>query len=177
MHPLLVSEIALGRQADLRREAVPLRVRALGPADRALVEAGFRTLSATTILARFLGFVKMSPRLMSWVDELDDRQRIAVGASHALSGAPLGLARCVRDARDSTRADVAVTVLDRWQGRGVGTALMAELARRAAAVGITTFDATVFADNRAARRLAAGVGEPQVSRTGGGVTSLEIRLG
>jgi GNAT superfamily N-acetyltransferase len=157
-------------------ERVPLRVRELGPADRGLVEAGFRGLSPATILARFLGLVKMSPRLFTWVDELDGRERIAVGATHALSGAPLGLARCVRDARDPTRADVAATVLDRWQGRGVGTALMAELARRAAAEGVTTFDATVFADNRAARRLAARVGDACTMSTGRGVASLEVRI-
>jgi GNAT superfamily N-acetyltransferase len=92
------------------------------------------------------------------------------------SGAPLGLARCVRDARDPTRADVAATVLDRWQGRGVGTALMAELARRAAAEGVTTFDATIFADNRAARRLAAGLGDASSASSGSGVTSLEVRI-
>jgi GNAT superfamily N-acetyltransferase len=159
-----------------RHEDVPVRLRVLDPSDRDAVEEGFRSLSAATIRARFLGIVKMSPRLLSWVDELDGRERIAVGASHALTGAPLGLARCVRDRRDPTRADVAVTVLDRWQGRGVGTALMAELVSRAAAVGVTTFDATVFADNRAARRLAAGAGEARAGSTRRGVTSLEVRI-
>src|SRR3954471_1349875 len=106
-----------------KRETVPLQVRELGPADRGLVETGFRGLSVATIRARFLGLVKMSPRLFTWVDELDGRERIAVGAAHALSGAPLGLARCLRDGRAPPRPDVAATVLDRWQGRGVGTAL------------------------------------------------------
>src|SRR3954462_8457372 len=135
-------------------EKVPLRVRELGPGDRGLVEAGFRKLLPASVRARFLGLVKMSPRLFTWVDELDGRERIAVGAAHALLGAPLGLARCVRDAREPTRADVAATVLDRWQGRGGVPALLAELAQRAAAEGVSTFDATIFAYNRAARRLA-----------------------
>src|SRR3954452_2925396 len=113
----------------------------------------------------------MSPRLFTWVDELDGRERIAVGAAHALSGAPLGLARCVRDARDPTRADVAATVLDRWEGRGVGTALMAELARRAAADGVKTFGATIFAANRPARRRAASVAAPCSVPTGRAVAS------
>src|SRR3954452_18389114 len=175
-----------------RYEKVPLRVRELGPADRGLVEAGFRRLLPASVRARFLGLVKMSPRLFTWVDELDGRERIAVGATHALSGAPLGLARCARDARGPprsdggaalpapshgpTRADAAAPVLDRWQGRGVGTALMAELARRAAAEGVTPFDATVFADNRAARHLAASVGDAKTVSTGRGVTSLEVRI-
>jgi GNAT superfamily N-acetyltransferase len=159
-----------------QHETVPVRVRDLGPADRELVESGFRGLSKASIRARFLGLVKMSPRLFTWVDELDGRERIAVGAAHALSGAPLGLARCVRDARDPTRAEVAATVLDRWQGRGVGTALVAELASRAAAEGVTTFDATVFADNRAAHRLASSLGDACGKPTGRGITSLEVRI-
>jgi GNAT superfamily N-acetyltransferase len=155
---------------------IPMQIRQLHPADRNLVEAGFRGLSVASIRARFLGLVKMSPRLFTWVDELDGRERIAVGASHAFSGAPLGIARCVRDPRDPTRADVAATVLDRWQGRGVGKALVAELAQRAAAEGVTTFDATVFADNRAARRLATSLGDACAKSTGRGVTSLEVRI-
>src|SRR5439155_810023 len=150
---------------------LPIQVRPLDPGDRAHVEAGFRALGTATIRARFLGLVKASPRLFSWVDELDGRERIAVGASHGDTGAPLGLARCVRDADDPSRAEVAVTVIDEWQGRGIGTALMAELASRAAAEGVTTFAGTVFADNGRARRLAAKLGDACTGVVSRGVVS------
>jgi GNAT superfamily N-acetyltransferase len=156
--------------------AVPFRMRALGPADRERVEAGFDQLSEATVRARFLGNVKASPRLFAWVDELDGRDRIAVGASHAVSGAPLGLARFVRDADDPTRADAAITVIDGWQRRGVGTALIEELARRAARVGITTFSATALAENHGVRGLARNLGDTSIGPASRGVVSLDVRL-
>jgi RimJ/RimL family protein N-acetyltransferase len=188
MHPLVTHQLALHHQDDVAREAiaargatatsnpVPFRLHALGPPDRRRVEAGFDRLSEATVRSRFLGPVKATPRLFDWVDELDGWDQIAVAASHAESGAPLGLARFVRDEHDPTRADVAITVIDGWQRRGVGTALMEKLARRAAAVGITTFSATAFAENHGARALARKLGRIRMGPTGRGVMSLDIRI-
>ena len=41
-----------------------------------------------------------------------------------------GLAHLVEDPADPASADIAVTVLDDWQGRGVGTALVSALMQR-----------------------------------------------
>jgi GNAT superfamily N-acetyltransferase len=189
MHPLLTHHLAQLRRDDVRREViaarggrtanghpVPFRMRALGSEDRKRIEAGFGQLSEATVRARFLGNVRATPRLFAWVDELDGRDRIAVGAAHAESGAPLGLARFVRDAHDATRADVAITVLDGWQRRGVGTALIQELARRAARVGVTTFSATALAENHGARELARKVGDTRIGPASRGVVSIDIGI-
>jgi GNAT superfamily N-acetyltransferase len=187
MHPHLTHQLALLRQEDLRREATgagsgktsatpaPCRIRMLGPDDRHHVEAGFAQLSEATVRARFLGPVKASPRLFAWVDELDGRDRIAVGASHAESGAPLGLARFVRDADDPSRADVAVTVIDGWQRRGVATALMEELARHAARVGIRTFSATTLGENHGALALARKLDGDHIGSVSRGVVTLAFK--
>jgi RimJ/RimL family protein N-acetyltransferase len=118
--------------------------------------------------------VKPRPQLFSWVDELDGHGRVAVGASHAESGAPVGLARYVRYRNDPSRAELAVTVVDAWQKRGVGTALLAEIARHAARAGITTFCATAFAENRGARALVATLGAPRFGPVRSGVVSFEV---
>jgi GNAT superfamily N-acetyltransferase len=151
-----------------------LRIRSIGPADRDRVEAGFRRLSDATIQARFLSKVKPGPRLFAWVDELDGVERVAVGASHAESGELLAVARYVRCRDDRSSAELAVTVLDGYQRRGVGTALLADVARRAAQAGITTFCATAFAENRGARALAATLGAPRFGPVRSGVVSFEI---
>ena len=50
-------------------------------------------------------------------------------------------------------ADIAVTVVDDWQGRGLGTELLARLADRARHEGIHRFTALVAAENVAVARL------------------------
>src|SRR4051812_9271375 len=155
---------------------IPMRIRPLGPGDRKHVAAAFDRLSPATVNSRFLGPVKARPALFAWLDELDGRSRIAVGAAHAESGEPLGVARFVRDPRDPSRAEIAVTVVDEWQRRGVGTALLAELARRAAAVGVECFTSTLAAQNRAAIALLRTVAEPHFGPVLSGVTSAEVWL-
>src|SRR3954470_4337469 len=146
-----------------------IRIRPLGPGDRARVTEGFDRLSPATVNARFLGPVKARPALFAWLDELDGRSRIAVGAAHAESGEPLGLARLVRDPRDPSRAEIAVTVVDEWQRQGVGTALLAELAQRAARVGVESFSATLSAENRGAIALVRTFARPRLGPVSGGV--------
>jgi acetyl coenzyme A synthetase (ADP forming)-like protein len=49
--------------------------------------------------------------------------------------------------RDPASAEVAFTVADEHQGRGIGTRMLEQLAERAATVGIERFVATVMGDN------------------------------
>jgi ribosomal protein S18 acetylase RimI-like enzyme len=69
----------------------------------------------------------------------------------------------IRYADDWEAADVAVTVIDEWQHKGVASALLAELLRRRP-VGVTRLVTTVTADNLASlamlRRLGPTVAEP-----------------
>ena len=51
--------------------------------------------------------------------------------------------------RDPTTAEVAFTVADDQQGRGIGTRMLEQLAQRAAAVGIERFVADVMGENAA----------------------------
>ena len=58
-----------------------------------------------------------------------------------------------RDPGDPGAAEIAVTIADEWQGRGLGTALLTRLSDRARQEGIGRFTATVSADNVAMTRL------------------------
>ena len=70
----------------------------------------------------------------------------------------IAVARYVRLAEDPTIAEPAVTVLDEYQGRGIGTALLVALARSARAHGIEAFRAHVLADNTPMVHLLRGLG-------------------
>ena len=80
--------------------------------------------------------------------------------NHA-DGRGVGIARYVRCADDPQAADIAVTVVDGWQRRGLGTELLRLLCDRARQEGICRFTAEVAADNAAVlallRNLSAGL--------------------
>jgi len=66
----------------------------------------------------------------------------------------VGIARYIRNADDPQAAEIAVTILDDWQGRGLATELLARLSDRARQEGIRRFTALADADNVA---VAAGL--------------------
>jgi RimJ/RimL family protein N-acetyltransferase len=72
---------------------------------------------------------------------------------HAVTGRGVGVARYIRDPNDVDCAEVAITVVDEWQRRGLGSELMARLARRAQNEGIRRFSALIAADNVAVLAL------------------------
>jgi len=59
-----------------------------------------------------------------------------------------------------------VTVVDAWQGRGLGSALLARLSERAIEVGIEYFTAEVLAENRAALALLPELGRVESESLG-----------
>ncbi len=93
----------------------------------------------------------------------DDKDRVREAFAHlsptSRHGEPeLGVARYIRLENDPTVAEVAVTVLDSHQGRGLGTLLLALLARSAREHGIETFRAYVLEDNTAMIRIVSDLG-------------------
>jgi RimJ/RimL family protein N-acetyltransferase len=87
----------------------------------------------------------------------------------------VGIARYIRQPGDPQTAEIAVTVVDGWQGRGVGTELIRRLSRRAWRAGVRRFTAVATADNVAAVRLLRTLGARAVRR-GAGAVEYEITL-
>ena len=59
----------------------------------------------------------------------------------------MGVARYVRDPERRDSAEIAVAVLEQWQGQGVGKALVRRLADRARDEGIAQFTGLMLSDN------------------------------
>ena len=140
----------------------------LRASDRDAVREGFERLSEQTRFHRFLAAVPhlTDTMLDPLVDEVDgiDHGALALGIlDEDGNGVPAGIARMIRYSEDREAADVAVTVIDEFQRRGVATALLAELMRRRPA-GIKRLVTTVTADNAASlamlHRLGPTVAEP-----------------
>jgi GNAT superfamily N-acetyltransferase len=163
-----------GSIADERGEVVSfpdgarIVIRPIEPADSADLAAAFRRLSA---LSRFRVFGeridRLSPEQLLELTHVDHESRETLVALDAATGEGVGLARYVRVPDDPARAEVRCTVLDGWQHRGVGSALVERLAAGARAAGIERCTAVILLGNEPARRLLAHVAEETSERWDG----------
>jgi ribosomal protein S18 acetylase RimI-like enzyme len=145
------------------------------------VGAAYEGLSEKTRTRRFLASVlhlteTMLDHLVDDVDGVDHvaLALVAVGDDHV--GVPTAIARMIRYPDDPTAADVAVTVADRWQGRGVATVLIDELLRQRPR-GVCRIVTTVSADNQASLALLRRMGSVVVIPDGAGQLDVTVELG
>jgi RimJ/RimL family protein N-acetyltransferase len=135
------------------RDGSRVLVRPVRRSDAPLLADGFARLSAKAIEQRFLApRSRLSAAELRYLTDVDHYDHEAIGALD-LAGAGVGIARYIRSRRDRRSAEVAVTVVDAWQGRGLGAELTRRLADRARQAGISTFTALVTAENAAAAGL------------------------
>ena len=165
-----------GRPVVLRDGSTVL-IRQVHSADAPLLADGFARLSARSRQLRFLTPKKeLSPAELRDFTDLDHHDHEALGALDHADGRGVGIARYVRDADDPQAAEIAVTIIDDWQGLGLGTELVAQLSERARSEGIRRFTALVAADNPAMAGLLRNVRAELVGREPGAL-QYEITLG
>ncbi len=144
------------------RDGSTVRVRPVRPDDLQALTALLRDLSPDARRYRFFGQVDLegAARAMAVGGGPEDHALVA------LTGVPeriIGHAQYLRDPR-SRVAEVAFTVADAFQGRGLGTLLLAHLAEHAHAAGVEELDAEVMADNRRMIDMFRGSGFPVILR-------------
>ena len=165
-----------GRPVRLRDGSAVL-IRPVRPADDGLLADGFARLSDRSRRMRFLGSKEaLSAAELRYFTDVDHRDHEALGALDHARGGGVGVARYVRDGDDPRTATIAVTVIDDWQGRGLGTELLARLSERARQEGIGRFTAAVSADNAAMAGLLRNFGGDLVRREFG-TLEYEVELG
>jgi nucleotide-binding universal stress UspA family protein/GNAT superfamily N-acetyltransferase len=151
-------------------------IRQVRPGDKPLLVGGFERLSAESRYRRFLAHMsELSDEELAYLTEVDHSSHEALGALEPESGEGLGIARYIRSEEDPERAEVAVAVVDDWQNRGLGRALLERLSDRAREEGISRFSAVVQADNQRALALLEQLGRSERS-SGEGEVELDIAL-
>ena len=131
----------------------PLRIRDLGPADEPLVDQLHAALSPRSQYQRFHGAKpRLTPRERRYLASTDGRDHVALVALDTV-GAPVAIGRFVRLRGRPEAADIAAEVADGRQSQGIGSDLVHRLARRAAAVGVSRFTATVLSETGLRRSL------------------------
>jgi RimJ/RimL family protein N-acetyltransferase len=148
--------------------------------DRAQLAAEFEHLSPESQRRRFLAPVRhLSDAMLDHlVDDVDGIDHVAlVLCAETTPGVydPVALARIVRYADVTDAADLAVTVKDEWQGRGVATALLEALVR-ARPVGVGRIVTEVLKDNPASLAMLRRIGEVSLEDEGNGVYGVVVEL-
>ncbi len=159
------------------RDGVPFTIRPISPADKEALVSGFERLSSRSRYRRFLGGVAhLTPSEVAYFTEVDHRDHEALVAISG-DGEMIGVARYVRLAERPRAADLAITVADRWQGRGIGTMLLRRLAQRATSAGVDVFVATCLASNHEVMDLLEELGAGATARReDAGVVTIEVEL-
>jgi len=158
------------------RDGSAVLIRQVHSADAPLLADGFARLSARSRQMRFLSPKKaLSPAELRYFTDVDHHDHEALGALDQANGRGVGIARYVRDASDPQAAEIAVTIVDDWQGRGLGAELLSQLSDRARQEGIRRFTALVTAGNTAMTRLLRNINAEFV-RYGPDTVEYEIAL-
>jgi protein lysine acetyltransferase len=138
-----------------------VRIRAIRPHDKEELSAALAHLSPESVHSRFLSAKPdFSPAELRYLTEVDGWDHVALVASPVDDPeAIVGVARCVRDIHEPDTAEFAITVVDAWQGLGLGTQLAEALVERALVRGITRFTTTTLADNYAVQHVIASIAQ------------------
>ncbi len=132
-------------------------------------------LSPRSLYFRFFAVPDKDRARADYLAHVDYVVRYALVAEVARTLA--GVARWERDLADGTRAEVAFTVADDLQGKGLGSLLFRRLATLARARGITTFEAEVLPDNEKMLRVFERSGLARTSRPDPPALHVTIALG
>lgn len=135
--------------------------RGVRPDDKDRLASGLARLSPESRYLRFFRHVDhLTDVELRYLTEVDFRDHFAwVATLPGLPGEPgAGVARWIRLRDAPAEADAAVTVVDEYQHRGIGTALLWLLARSAIERGVEAFRVTVLGQNRRILDLLQGFG-------------------
>lgn len=136
-------------------------VRGVADSDASALQTWFAALSDTSRAFRFLRpYPELSADDVHLFTHPDHVSHEAIGALDVTCDLPrpAAVARHFRLASDPTSAEIALTVVDAYQGRGLGTLLLGLLAQIAADAGIRSFLALVGRDNHVMIRLLRDLG-------------------
>lgn len=155
-------------------------IRLVRPEDKALIRATWHELSSESRYRRFLTSKDhLSDAELRYLTEIDQQDHFALGAETTSPSGPvgLGIARFIRNKDRPDTAEAAIVIADRFQGRGLGRALLGRLVMAARERGIAYFSCDVLASNEAMRQFLRDLVPRRVEHSDGETVEIEIPLG
>ena len=156
-----------------------VQVRPIVPEDEPLLHEALAAMSQRTVYFRFLSPLKrMSDALAHRLAVVDYNDRFAlVATTHKPGGKEriIGVARYDRVPKTEV-AETAVAVVDEFQRRGLGSALMSILGKVARDHGINTFTLIVLPENQQMLGLLRKMSWIHRAKLSGGVYDISFEL-
>jgi RimJ/RimL family protein N-acetyltransferase len=141
-------QAACGRQVTLSDNGV-VDVRPLERRDREGLADAISRLSPESRYLRFANAKPhMSSRELDFLVDVGRREHRALLAVDPATGRGVAVVRYVQLQAEQSVAEVAATVSDDWQGRGLGSAMVAQLIEQARDDGFSALRASVLAANK-----------------------------
>ena len=176
---MVVGSVGFAPRAVELRDGTKVHVRPIAPEDEPLLHEAVAAMSERTVYFRFFSPIKrMSDAMAHRLAVVDYNDRFAIVATtHRPTGKEriVGVARYDR-ARGTEVAEVAVAVIDEFQRRGLGSLLLAELARVGREHGIRTFSLIVLPENREMLGLLRKMGWIHQAKLVGGLYEISFEL-
>jgi RimJ/RimL family protein N-acetyltransferase len=155
-----------------------VRFRPIRPEDKDDLRRGIEAMSTESRYRRFFAPIDhLSDEQLAYLTEIDYQDHFAwIAFLPDVEGFPgVGVARWVRDPEHRDSAEAAVSVVDQWQGKGLGAALLVLLTRSAIERGIKQFTLEVLGENDPMMKLLETVGAV-IDKRDGGVVFLHVAL-
>jgi protein lysine acetyltransferase len=133
------------------RDGTNLLLRPVLPGDRERTVHGHVYFSSETLYRRFMTARAPTPVLMHYLAEVDYVDHFVWVVTDGSD--PVADARFVRDQNDPTVAEIAFTVADAYQGRGIGSFLIGALSIAAKVEGVERFSARMLSENAPMRAI------------------------
>lgn len=133
------------------RDGTRLLLRPVLPGDSERTVHGHVHFSSETIYRRFMSARIPDMAMMHYLSEVDYVDHFVWVMIDGND--PVADARFVRDDTDSTLAEIAFTVADAYQGRGIGSFLIGALSVAARVGGVERFCARMLSDNLPMRTI------------------------
>ena len=162
--------------AETLSDGRKVEIRAQQPDDREALLVAVRRASTETLYHRFFAAKRnFSEQEKHFFLDIDYVNHVALVAETIEDGRPVIVGGCRYVVIGPGRAEVAFSVIDAYQKKGLGTALMRRLAAIGREAGLTELVAEVLSDNAPMMKVFARSGLAMTTKREGTVFSVSLR--
>jgi RimJ/RimL family protein N-acetyltransferase len=170
------SNVALYLAEEALKDGNKVTIRAMRPDDKKRLVKAFLHLQPETIRMRFFYPKKaLSEGDLRWLDEISDGNHVGFVATVPIGRDELIIGECSYAALGST-AEIAFTVAEAWQQRGIASRLLQHLARVARDHGVGQLEAYVLNENAPMLAVLRHSGLPITTNRAEGVLHVTLLL-